>query len=166
MNIIHDAVSSREYQENWRECVDLLNAAESKLNEMANKESLIDVIHDDIEDYIGIELPYSVVESVIFLRDFWLEHKNSVAQSNADKVEIDKLKAKAVMDFAGDFINAYASGFVDTPAISIGTIYEVARNHVKDNFSLDTKSLTDEYSEEFERDVRFGIKYFIKKSTI
>lgn len=69
-------------------------------------------------------------------------------QEPATKQEL----ADAIMGFAGDFIGAYLNGFIDTPLTNIAQIYQVARNHVKDSYGIDTKTLTDEIGkEDFDR---------------
>jgi len=60
----------------------------------------------------------------------------------------DELKAKAVMEFAGMMVGAYTSGFVHSHEPTIAEVYQVARNHVKDTYGVDTKPLTDEIGQE------------------
>lgn len=57
--------------------------------------------------------------------------------------------AKLIMDFVGVMIGAYESGFVGTPVLTLGQLYQVARNHVKDEYGIDTKSLAEEMGGEF-----------------
>lgn len=63
----------------------------------------------------------------------------------------NQAKAALIMDFVGIMIGAFDSGFVDTARLNLAQLYQVARNHVKDNFGIETKSLADEMGEDFAR---------------
>lgn len=64
-------------------------------------------------------------------------------------MSLENTKAEAVMDFVKGIVGAYESGFVDTPKLTIGQLYQVARNHVSDEFGVHTKSLKEEMGEDF-----------------
>lgn len=64
-------------------------------------------------------------------------------------MSLENTKAQAVMDFVKGIIGAYESGFVDTPKLTIGQLYQVARNHVSDEFGMSTKTLAEEMGEDF-----------------
>ncbi len=65
------------------------------------------------------------------------------------QVDINKIKADAVMGFVGTIAGAYSSNFVSTPIMNIAQLFQVARNSVKDEFGINTKTLAEEFSKEF-----------------
>jgi len=60
------------------------------------------------------------------------------------------------MHFMATPVGAYESGFVDTPHYSIAQLYQVARNHVKDTYGVETKSLAEVMGEGFARECMGG----------
>jgi len=62
---------------------------------------------------------------------------------------MSKEKSDAVMEFVGTIVGAFDAGFIDTPILTIGQLYQVARNHVKDTYGIDEKPLSEVYSKEF-----------------
>lgn len=75
------------------------------------------------------------------------------------KIEIERalrvmnqVKAEAVMRFVSNQIGSYASGFIDSPACTIGDIYQDARNHVRDSYGVMTQSLAQVMGEDFARE--------------
>lgn len=58
-------------------------------------------------------------------------------------------KSKLIMDFVGHMIGAYSSNFVSTPVLTLGQLYQVARNYSEDTFKIKPISLADEMGEEF-----------------
>ncbi len=62
---------------------------------------------------------------------------------------MSKEKSDAVMEFVGNIAGAFDAGFIDTPILTIGQLYQVARNHVKDNYGIDEPQLSEVFSEEF-----------------
>ena len=52
-------------------------------------------------------------------------------------IEENKIKSKAVMDFANMVVGAFQSGFVDKD-LTVYDLFQSARNHVKDNYNVDT----------------------------
>ena len=51
------------------------------------------------------------------------------------------IKAQAVMDFVNMMIGAFESGFVDKHNPTLSEIYQVARNHVRDNYDFDASNI-------------------------
>jgi hypothetical protein len=64
-------------------------------------------------------------------------------------MSLENTKAAAVMEFVQGIVGAFESGFIDTPICTIGQIYQVARNHVKDEYGIETKTLAEEMGEDF-----------------
>lgn len=54
---------------------------------------------------------------------------------------VNRISAKAVMNFAEVNRGAYQSGFV-SPELTVYDVYQFARNHVKDNYGYETKPWT------------------------
>lgn len=63
-----------------------------------------------------------------------------------------KALADEVMAFVGGIVGAYEAGFVDSPVLTIGQLFQVARNHVKDSYDVDVKSLSEQMGEDFARE--------------
>ena len=57
----------------------------------------------------------------------------------------DKEKAEAIMGLVELMVGAFVSGFVDKNNPTISEIYQVARNHVKDNYGIDYPSVVEAY---------------------
>lgn len=53
----------------------------------------------------------------------------------------NKQKACAVMEFVEIMIGAYEAGFVDSHTPTLAQVHQVARNHVKDNYGVETEPL-------------------------
>lgn len=66
-----------------------------------------------------------------------------------DALYANKLQANAVMGLIYTLIGAYDSGSISTPMLSIATLYQVARDHIKDEFGVEFKSMVAEYGEDF-----------------
>lgn len=76
---------------------------------------------------------------------------NTVAEAKVNAASNQEL-ADAIMEFSGNFIGAYLNGFIDTPFTNIAQIYQVARNHVKDSYGIETKTLIEVIGkEDFDR---------------
>ena len=56
-----------------------------------------------------------------------------------------KIKAEAVMEFVDYMVGAFDAGLIDESTLTIADIYQMARNHVADNYSVSTKSLSEEW---------------------
>ena len=56
-----------------------------------------------------------------------------------------KIKAEAVMGFVNNMVAAFDAGFIDDSTLTISDIYQMACNHVSDNYSVSTKTLAEEW---------------------
>lgn len=62
---------------------------------------------------------------------------------------INTIKAAAVREFVETMVGAYESNFVETPILTIGQLYQVMRNHIKDGYGIETPSLAAQMGKEF-----------------
>lgn len=60
-----------------------------------------------------------------------------------------KSEAFAVMEFVQTIVGAYSAGFTKTPILTIGQLYQIARNHVKDTYGVEEPPLSEVMGEEF-----------------
>lgn len=58
------------------------------------------------------------------------------------------IKAGAIKDFVNSMIGAFESGFVDKNNPTLSEIHQVARNHIKDNYGIETDNIVDEWGQE------------------
>lgn len=59
--------------------------------------------------------------------------------------EINDIKAQAVMEFVNVQVGAFESGFVVSNCVSLYSMYRFAQHHVKDNYGLETKLMSEEW---------------------
>lgn len=69
---------------------------------------------------------------------------------------IAQLKTDAVMSFVNLMIGAYDSGFVDTNNPTLAEIHQVARNHIKDSYGIDTPSIVEQWGVDVARECGLG----------
>lgn len=62
--------------------------------------------------------------------------------------EIYRHKAEAIKHFVSTMIGAFDAGFVDKNNPTLSEIHQVARNHIKDNYGIDTPDIIKEWSKE------------------
>lgn len=62
--------------------------------------------------------------------------------------EFNKIKADAVLDFVGTMIGAFEAGFVDKNNPTLAEIFQVARNHIKDNYGIETENIIQVWGEQ------------------
>lgn len=53
----------------------------------------------------------------------------------------DRVKSSVVQDFVNTMIGAFETGFVDSNTLTLATIYQVMRNHCKDEFGVEVPTL-------------------------
>jgi hypothetical protein len=63
--------------------------------------------------------------------------------------EKDLIESQAILKFVGTIVGAYEAGFFDTPIFSIGQLYQVAINYIKDSYGIDSPSLENELGKDF-----------------
>lgn len=59
-----------------------------------------------------------------------------------------QVKAGAVKEFVTTIVGALDAGFIDGNTFTVAQIYEVARNHIKDTYGIETKTLSDVWGED------------------
>lgn len=59
----------------------------------------------------------------------------------------NEIKAAAVMDFVNVQIAAFDSGFVESNTVSLYSMYRFAQHHVKDNYSTETKLMSEQWGD-------------------
>ena len=60
----------------------------------------------------------------------------------------NKIKADAVLEFVNLMIGAFDAGFVDKNNPTLSEIYQVARNHVKDSYGIESPNIIEQWGEE------------------
>lgn len=66
------------------------------------------------------------------------------------------LSGNAVMEFVNNMVSAFDAGFIDNNKITIAEIYQMAKNHVKDNYNMDVKPMRETWGEEIYLDCKKG----------
>lgn len=59
-----------------------------------------------------------------------------------------QVKADAVKEFASSMVGALDAGFIDGNTFTVAQIYEVARNHIEDNYGIKIKTLSDVWGDD------------------
>ena len=59
--------------------------------------------------------------------------------------DIDEIKAEAVQDFVNMLIAAREAGFVESSNLTLAEIHQVAKQHIKDNYGIDTPNIAEEW---------------------
>ena len=63
-------------------------------------------------------------------------------------------QASAVMNFVNTQVGAFESGFIDDNEVSLYSMYRFAQHHVKDNYSVEVKSMGEQWGNEFSNECR------------
>lgn len=66
-----------------------------------------------------------------------------------EKEAINVIKAEAIREFVETMVGAYESNFVSTPILTIGQLYQVMRNTIKDAYGIEVPSLAAQMGKEF-----------------
>lgn len=53
----------------------------------------------------------------------------------------NEIKAKAIKEFVTVMIGAFDAGFVATPVLNFAQLYQVAKNHCKDEYGIEIEPL-------------------------
>jgi len=107
---------------------------------MSISEAIVDSISGNIEELRkeNIELSKQLKDVREEYEELFLSH-DSLGKILENR---DKEKAEAIMGLVELMVGAFVSGFVDKNNPTISEIYQVARNHVKDNYGTElTKKL-------------------------
>ena len=110
---------------------------------MSISEAIVDSISGNIEELRkeNIELSKQLKDVREEYEELFLSHENlgKILENR------DKEKAEAIMGLVELMVGAFVSGFVDKNNPTISEIYQVARNHVKDNYGIDYPSVVEAY---------------------
>ena len=60
----------------------------------------------------------------------------------------NKIKAAAINDLVGTAIGALESGFVTRNHLTLAELHQIARNHIKDSYGIETPSIVDAWGQE------------------
>lgn len=63
-------------------------------------------------------------------------------------INVDDIKAEAVEDFVGLIIRAFESGFVDSNTLTLAQLHEIARNHIRDSYGIETPDIVQSWGED------------------
>ena len=66
------------------------------------------------------------------------------------------ISANAITDFVNMMIGALEAGFVDKNNPTLSEIYQVARNHIKDTYGLDTPDIVEKWGEDIAKECGLG----------
>lgn len=119
-----------------------------------NRQAIIHLAHDALAFADKISTDWPAEKQLTHLREQIALARKHLESEPDDAIK--QVQADAVMHFMATPVGAYESGFVDTPLCTIAELYQVARNHVKDNYGVETKSLAEEMGEDFARECMGG----------
>lgn len=61
--------------------------------------------------------------------------------------EINEIKASAVMEFVNVQVGAFEANFVETNDVSLYSMYRFSQHHVKDNYGVETKLMSEQWGD-------------------
>ena len=59
----------------------------------------------------------------------------------------NKIKAAAVLEFVNVMVGAFEAGFVGKNNPTLAEVYQVARNHINDNYGVETPGIIEAWGE-------------------
>ncbi len=77
------------------------------------------------------------------------DKKMSEIESLLRLKRLNQVKAHAIHEFVSTMIGAFESGFVDTNTLNLQQLHRIAQHHIKDNYSIDSENMADEWGQEF-----------------
>ena len=69
-----------------------------------------------------------------------------------------EIKAEAVIGFVDMMMGAFESGFVDRNHANLSELYQVARNHVRDEYGVNVDDIVKTYGIEFAKECGLKLK--------
>lgn len=62
--------------------------------------------------------------------------------------DVKKMKAEGVKYFVSLMIGALEGGFVDGNTVTLAQLHQVAKNHLKDSYDIDSADIIEEWGED------------------
>lgn len=60
----------------------------------------------------------------------------------------NQVKADAIMELVNTMIGALESGFVDRNHCTLAEVHQIARNHIKDSYGIETPNIVDTWGQD------------------
>ena len=60
----------------------------------------------------------------------------------------NQIKADAITELVGSMIGALESGFVNRNYLTLAELHQVARNHIKDSYQIETPNIVEQWDQE------------------